>query len=327
MVQSAGWIFDDDKVEEQSGQEGIQHSVSSIQHRAGGGYLMSDKAIITCALTGVLTDPTRFHLPVTPAEMADAAEQAWNEGAVIVHCHFRDQRPGMGALPTWDVESVGSIVDAIRTRVPGIVINMSTGVPGDDISGPLACLESLEPEMAACNAGSLNYLKLKKDGTWAWPPLLFDNPVEKVKRFLDVMTVHEIVPEFECFDTGIVRSVAMFKNAGLFEGDPHISLVMGVASGQPARPELLPLLADEMLPGSHWQTIVVGRENVWSVHRRAIELGGHVRTGLEDTFYLPDGQRARNNGELVRALADVVREVGRDIANADEARQILGITR
>lgn len=288
---------------------------------------MTDKAIITCALTGVLTDPSRFNLPVTPDEMADAAEQAWNEGAVIVHCHFRDQRPGMGALPTWDLESVGAILDAIKARVPEIMINMSTGVPGDDISAPLACLERFKPAMAACNAGSLNYLKLRKDGTWAWPPLLFDNPVEKVQRFLEVMGANDIVPEFECFDTGIVRSVAMYKTAGLFEGDPHISLVMGVASGQPARPELLPLLADEMLPGSHWQTIVVGRDNVWNVHRKALELGGHVRTGLEDTFYLPDGQRATSNGELVRALADLVREIGRDVADAEDARQMLGIKR
>jgi len=287
---------------------------------------MTDRAILTCALTGVLTDPAKFDLPVTPEEMADAAEQAWNEGATIVHCHFRNPEPGMGAWPTWELGHVGAILDAIRDRVPDIIINMSTGVPGDDISAPVACLEAFKPEMAACNAGSLNYLKLKKDGTWAWPPGLFDNPVEKVHRFLDVMTAHGIVPEFECFDTGIVRSVALYKRAGMFEGDPHISLVMGVASGQPARPELLPLLADEMLPGSHWQTIVVGRDNVWSVHRRALELGGHVRTGLEDTFYLPDGQRARHNGELVKALADVVHEVGRGIANADEARQILGIT-
>ena len=93
---------------------------------------MSEKAIITCALTGVLTDPTRFDLPVTPEEMAQAAEQAWNEGASIVHCHFRDQRPGMGALPTWDLAAVGAILDAIRAQVPGIIINMSTGVTGSD---------------------------------------------------------------------------------------------------------------------------------------------------------------------------------------------------
>jgi len=286
---------------------------------------MSDKAIITCALTGVLTNPAVYNVPVTPEQMADAAEQAWNEGAVIVHCHFRDQRKGMGFLPTWDVEVVGSIIAAIKDRTPEMIINMSTGVVGTDISGPAACLAALKPELAACNAGTLNYLKLKNDGTWAWPPNIFDNPVEKVQRFLDVMKANDIIPEFECFDTGIVRSVALYKEAGMFEGDPHISLVMGVASGQAAKPGWLPLLKDEMLPGTHWQTIAVGREEIWQLHHKALELGGNVRTGLEDTFYLPDGQRARNNGDLVKALADMVREVGRDIASAEEARQILGI--
>ena len=286
---------------------------------------MSNKAIISCALTGVLTNPAVFDVPVTPEQMADAAEQAWNEGAVIVHCHFRDQREGMGFMPTWDVGWVSAIIAAIKERTPDMIINQSTGVNGPDISGPVACLEALKPEMAACNAGTLNYLKLKSDGTWAWPPMIFDNPVEKVQRFLDVMNANTIIPEFECFDTGIVRSVAMYKKAGMFEGDPHISLVMGVASGQAARPELLPLLKDEMLPGTHWQVIAIGREEVWPLHRRALELGGNVRTGLEDTFYLPNGKKARNNGDLVKALADMVREVGRDIAGAEEARQILGI--
>jgi 3-keto-5-aminohexanoate cleavage enzyme len=286
---------------------------------------MSDKVVISCALTGVLTDPAVFNVPVTPEQMADAAEQAWNEGAVIVHVHFRDQRPGMGFLPTWEVKWAKEIVDAIRDRTPKMIINQSTGVTGEDISGPVACLEAIKPEMAACNAGTLNYLKLKSDGTWAWPPMIFDNPVEKVQKFLQAMKALDVVPEFECFDTGIVRSVAMYKKAGMFDGDPHISLVMGVASGQPAKAEWLPLLKEEMLPGTHWQVIAIGREEVWPLHRKALELGGNVRTGLEDTFYLPDGRKARNNGELVQALADLVREVGRDIASADEARQILGI--
>ena len=286
---------------------------------------MSDKAILTCALTGVLTNPNMGNIPVTPEDMADAAEQAWNQGATIVHCHFRDQRPGMGAYPTWDVDVVKSIIDAIRDRVPGIIINQSTGVMGPDISGPVACLEAVKPEMAAANAGSLNYLKLKSDGTWAWPPTLFDNPVEKVQQFLDAMAANDVVPEFECFDSGIVRSVALYKKAGMFEGDPHISLVMGVGSGQPAKPEWVPLLKDEMLPGTHWQVICVGRKEIWDLQRKALEEGGNVRTGLEDTFYLPSGEKAQSNGELVEALANVTREVGREIATAEEARKILGL--
>ncbi len=286
---------------------------------------MSSKTVITCALTGVLTDPAIHNVPVTPKEMADQAEQAFNAGATIVHCHFRDQREGLGHLPTWELDTVGDILGAIKDRVPEIIICMSTGVMGPDISAPAACLEKFKPEMAACNAGSLNYLKLRSNGAWAWPPTLFDNPVEKVKEFLDIMIANDVVPEFECFDSGIIRSVGLYQRNGMFEGDAHISCVMGVASGMPAKPEWLPLLVKEMTEGTHYQVIAVGRSEIWDLHRKSVELGGNVRTGLEDTFYLPNGEKAENNGRLVEALAGIVREGGREIANPQEAREILAL--
>ena len=287
------------------------------------------KVVVTCALTGLLTDPARFNVPVTPQEMADAAEQSYNAGASVLHCHFRDQGQGMGAFPTWDLKTVGDILSAIKERVPDIIICMSTGVLGDDISGPVGCLETFKPELAACNAGSLNYLKIRKDGNWAWPPALFDNPVEKIKKFLDVMTAGKIVPEFECFDTGIVRSVRMFKANAMFDGEPHVSFVMGVDSGMPANPDLIAILKGELLENSHWQVIATGpgREKIWNLHRRCLELGGDVRTGLEDTFYLPNGDRANDNGRLVEALVNIAREVGREPASPAEARQMLGLLR
>jgi len=290
---------------------------------------LENKVVVTCALTGVLTDPNRFNVPVTPEEMAEATQQVYDAGASIVHVHFRSQKEGQGAWPTWDLGEVGDILSAIRKRVPEIIINMSTGVPGNDISGPLACLAAFKPEVAACNAGSLNYLKIRKDGAWAWPPLLFDNPVEKVKAFLDVMTAHRIVPEFECFDTGIVRSVGMYKANGMFQGDPHLSFVMGVDSGMPARGDMLPILKSELPENAHWQVIATGggREKVWELHRRCVELGGNVRTGLEDTFYLPGGDKATDNGQLIEALVKIVRDVGREPARPEETRAILGIQR
>ena len=290
---------------------------------------LEDKVVVTCALTGVLTDPAKFNVPVTPEDMAEAAVQAYNAGASVVHCHFRDQRDGMGAFPTWDIKSVGDILAAIKARVPDILICMSTGVVGNDLSGPLGCIEAFKPEMAACNAGSLNYLKIRKDGEWAWPPMLFDNPVEKVQKFLDVMAASKTVPEFECFDTGIVRSVGLYKANGMFAGDPHLSFVMGVESGMPANPDLIQILKAELPQNAHWQVIATGpdREKVWNLHRRCVELGGNVRTGLEDTFYLPDGNRAADNGQLVEALVNIVREVGREVASTSEARDILGVLR
>jgi uncharacterized protein (DUF849 family) len=257
--------------------------------------------------------------------MADAAEEAWNAGATIVHCHYRRQEPGMGRLPTWEPDVVAEIDAAIRARVPAILVNMSTGVIGPDISAPLACLGRVRPEMAALNAGSLNYLKARSDGRWAWPPLLFDNPVEKIEKFFSAMTGLGVVPECECFDTGIVRSVGLYQQVGLLKGPVHISLVVGVASGMPAKAEWLPLLVAEMPAGAHFQTIAIGREEIWPVHRRCAELGGHLRTGLEDTFYLPDGSKTDSNGRLIAALVKVARECGREPATAAQARELIGV--
>jgi 3-keto-5-aminohexanoate cleavage enzyme len=286
----------------------------------------SDKVVITCALTGVLTDPAQHKVPVTAAEMADAAEEAWNAGATVVHCHYRRQDSGMGRFPTWEPDVVAEIDAAIRARVPQILINMSTGVVGPDVSGPLACLRRIRPEMAALNAGSLNYLKARSDGRWAWPPLLFDNPVDKVEKYLTTMSELGIVPECECFDTGIVRSVGLYQQVGLLRGPIHVSLVMGVASGMPAKASWLPLLVEELPAGAHFQTILIGREEVWPVHRKSAELGGHLRTGVEDTFYLPDGSKTTSNGRLIAELVRVAREAGREPATWQEARQIVGAT-
>lgn len=285
------------------------------------------KAVVTCALTGVLTDPARHPVPVTVSEMAQSAREAYDAGASVLHVHFRRQEAGMGAFPSWEPEVAQEICGAIRSACPGVVINMSTGVVGDDISGPLACLSAVKPEIAACNAGTLNYLKVRRSGQWAWPPMVFDNGVDKIQRFLDAMKAVGAKPEFECFDTGIARSVAMYRAAGMMPDPrpPEVNLVMGVASGMAADPRLLPLLLDWIPADSPWQVTAIGRAEVWPLHRRAAELGGHLRTGVEDTFYLPDGSRCGGNGHLVDALVETAREVGREIASPSEARELLSL--
>ena len=284
----------------------------------------AEKAVLTCALTGVLTDPKQHPVPVTPEQMAAAAREAFNAGASIMHVHLRRQEPGMGHLPSWDPAVAAEIVDAIRAACPGVIINLTTGVIGPDIAGPLACIRRVKPEIAACNAGTLNYLKLKDDGRWAWPPMVFDNPVEKVQAFLDVMTETGTRPEFECFDVGIVRSVDMFRKAGMTDHVEY-NFVMGVASGMPADSDLLALLLRWIEPGSLWQATLIGRAEIWPLHQRVAELGGMLRTGLEDSFYLPDGSRAAGNGAMIEALAGCARNAGREVASPAEARAALGL--
>ena len=231
----------------------------------------------------------------------------------------------MGHMPSWDPDVAEAVVHAIREACPGVIINLTTGVVGKDVSGPIACLRRVKPEAAACNAGSLNYLKIRGDGTWAWPPMVFDNPVAKVQQMLDVMRETDTHPEFECFDVGIVRSVGMYLKAGMFDGVPELNFVMGVASGMPCDADLLALLPRYTPKEAVWQTTLIGRAEIWPVHRKTAELGGMLRTGLEDTFYLPGGERARGNGQLIEALARFAREAGREVANPAEARQRLGL--
>ena len=283
-----------------------------------------EKAILTCALTGVLTDPKQHPVPVTPAQMAAEAKAAFEAGASIMHVHIRRQEEGMGHMPSWDPEVVWDVTEAIRAACPGVIINLTTGVVGKDIAGPLACIRRVRPEIAACNAGTLNYLKIRADGRWAWPPMVFDNPVDKVKAFLDVMHETGTMPEFECFDVGIVRSVAMFKKAGMTDHLDY-NFVMGVDSGMPADAELLGWLRKQIDPGVTWQSTLIGRQEIWPVHQATADLGGMLRTGLEDTFYLPDGSRASGNGALIEALARCARNAGRDIASPAEARARLGL--
>lgn len=284
---------------------------------------MADKVVLTCALTGVLTDPKQFNVPVTAKEMAEAARGAYDAGATVMHIHFRQQEEGKQHLPSWDPNVAWEIIEAVRAACPQVIINQSTGVIGPDISGPAACITKVKPEMAACNGGTLNYLKVRENGRWAWPPIVFDNPVEKVSAFLKVMAESDCIPEFECFDTGIVRSIGLYKKAALFTGTAHYNFVMGVASGMALSTKLLALLVEDLPHDSVWQVTAIGREDVWPIHQAAADLGGHLRTGLEDTFYLPNGEKARSNAELVAELALCAKRAGREIANPNEARQLL----
>jgi 3-keto-5-aminohexanoate cleavage enzyme len=287
--------------------------------------MSQDKAILTCALTGVLTNPKQHPVPVTPAQMAAEARDAFNAGASIMHVHLRSQEDGYGHMPSWDPDVAEAVVAAIRQACPGVIINLTTGVVGKDISGPVACIRRVQPEIAACNAGSLNYLKIKDNGEWAWPPMVFDNPVSKVQAMLGVMRETGTHPEFECFDVGIVRCVGMYLKAGMLDGVAEYNFVMGVASGMPCDADLLALLPRWMAPGAVWQTTLIGRSEIWPVHQKTADLGGMLRTGLEDTFYLPGGDRAGGNGVLIEALADCARRAGRDIASPLEARTRLGL--
>jgi NAD(P)-dependent dehydrogenase (short-subunit alcohol dehydrogenase family) len=148
--------------------------------------------------------------------------------------------------------------------------------------------------------------------------MVFDNPVSKVQQFLDVMGECGTHPEFECFDVGIVRCVTMYLKAGMLKpemGTPEYNLVMGVASGMPCDAELLQPAAAMDGTRQHLADHADRPPEIWPVHQKTADLGGMLRTGLEDTFYLPDGSRASGNGVLIDSLATCARNAGRTIAS------------
>jgi len=282
---------------------------------------MSDKAVVTCSITGVLTDPTQHPVPVTPEQMAASAREAYDAGASCMHVHFRQQTAGKGHLMCWDPEVVLEIDQAIRAACPDVILNYTTGTIGRDQSGPIDCIRAGKPEIAACNAGSLNYLKTRADGNWAWDPMVFLNPVEKIEEIVAVMKETGTRPEFECFDVGIIRAVGMYQEVGMIDRIDY-NVVMGVASGMPCDASLLELVLKYMKPNSQWQTTLIGRKEIWPVHRKTAELGGHLRTGVEDTFYLPNGERTSGNGQLIESIVRIAEQAGRSIATPQEARKI-----
>ena len=155
--------------------------------------------------------------------------------------------------------------------------------------------------------------------------MVLDNPVTKIEAFLAVMNELHIHPEFECFDVGIVRSSGMCLKAGLFTGLPELSFVMGVVSGMPCDTELLALLPKYAPDAVVWRTFLIGRCDIWPVHQKTAELGGMFGSGLEDSFYLPIGEKATGNGVMIQALAVCARPVGRNVTNLARARMRLGL--
>src|SRR5260370_5904859 len=127
------------------------------------GCSMGDKALMRCALKGALTGPKQHHVPVTPAEMAREAKAAFSAGASVMHIHLRQQAPGKGHLRSWEVAVSREIQQAIREACPGVIINHTTGTSGPNYTGALDCVRETTPQMAACNAGSLNYLQGKSE--------------------------------------------------------------------------------------------------------------------------------------------------------------------
>ncbi|MEN3041126.1 MAG: 3-keto-5-aminohexanoate cleavage protein [Bacteroidia bacterium] len=279
------------------------------------------KVVITAALTGVLATREQCpYIPYTPEEIAEEGRRAIEAGASILHIHARQDN----GAPAFDVETYRRIYHAVRDRCGEVIINFSTGAVGISREERIHHIIELKPDMAALNMGSMNYAIYSPKAKRFYHDFVFQNPFRDIQYFLEKMVEVSTLPEMEAFDCGHIHNAMPFIDMGLLKPPYVFSFVMGVMGGIPATTENLLHQARSVPPGSHWQVIGIGRRQ-WSLIAAALTIGGHIRVGLEDNFYLPDGVMAKSNGELVEAAVRLARSLGREPASIAETRALLGI--
>lgn len=284
-----------------------------------------DKVVVTCAVTGVLANRKQCAaIPYTPVEIAEECKRAYDAGAAVVHIHARND----DGSPTFEPKVFAAIKDEVRARCP-IILNFSTGTIGDDIKQQVEILETLKPEIAALNMGTMNYSKYSKSQKKFVFDMVFPNKYAKIVGLLEAMNRAGVKPELECFDTGHTNGTWPLFDMGVLKTPVQFSFIVGVLGGIPMSVESLQLqrqIAQTLLPngGFDWEVIGISHGH-WRMLASALVLGGNIRTGLEDHLYLPNGEMASSNGALVDQACALARATGREPATVEEARKLLGL--
>jgi uncharacterized protein (DUF849 family) len=283
---------------------------------------VDDPVIITCAISGAVANRDQCPaIPYTPEEYAAEARRIVDEGGVMIHIHAR--RPD--GTPSYEIEDFRAITEAIRDAVDDVIINYSTGALGVPVEQRVAYLTELRPEVGALNMGSMNYAKYSRRRKDFVFQAVFENSFETIGTLLAAMNAAGVKPEHECFDSGHVANLDPLLDMGTLQPPLQVSCVMGVTGGIRPTARNLAHMAEQIPPVPHqWGVIGISREQ-WTLIAAALSLGGNVRVGLEDNFYLPDGTMARSNGDLVAKARAMTEDAGRRAATVDEARALLGL--
>lgn len=277
-----------------------------------------EKVVISCALSGVAANRQQCPaIPYTPEEYGEEARRAWEAGAAVVHIHARER----DGTPTHRVGAYKEIAEAVRGRSP-ILINFSTGAVGVAMEERVAHVRELRPAMAALNMGSMNYAIYSEKKKAFYLDVVFANPFKDIIYLLNVMNEAGVRPEMECFDTGHIRNTEPLLDMGILRPPLQFSLIMGVLGGIAPTVENLAHQVRLLPRDSIWQVIGISLDQ-WAMCATALAMGGNIRVGLEDNFYLQPGVMAKSNGDLVEKAARMARDVGREPATPDEAQTLL----
>ena len=299
---------------------------------------MSDKVIITCAVTGSIHTPTMSpNLPFTPEEIAEQGIAAAKAGAAILHLHARDPNDGR---PTADPDVFMQFLPKIKAECDAVINITTGGSSAMTLEQRLAAPLLAKPEMCSLNMGSMNFglfpmQRRYDDWKFAWEPRLLEATRDIVFKntFADIEKIFSLLGEgcgtrfeFECYDVGHIQTLAFYLREGLVKKPVFVQFVLGVLGGIDASPEQLlhmKATADRLLGDNYrFSTLAAGRHQIPLATMGAI-MGGNVRVGLEDSLLIGRGKLAANNAEQVAKIRTILEELGYEIATPDEARAIL----
>ena len=289
---------------------------------------MNTEVFVTCAVTGAGDTAGRSeHVPVTPAQIADAALEAARAGAAVAHIHVRDPETGKGSR---DVALYREVVERVRAADVDVVLNLTAGMGGDlvlgggdaplppdpagtDMAGAeerLAHVAELRPEICTLDCGTMNFA--------AGGDYVMVNAPGMLRAMAARIRALGVRPELEVFDSGHLVMVEELIGDGLIDDPPLIQLCMGIPYGAPADPQTLLALVSRLPPRSVFSAFSIGRMQLPYVALAAL-VGGNVRVGLEDNLYLARGMPA-TNGRLVERAVTILEAMGARILGPDEVR-------
>jgi 3-keto-5-aminohexanoate cleavage enzyme len=286
--------------------------------------LSNDKVIITAAITGgIHGKESNPNIPTTPEEQAQAALDCYNAGAAVLHLHVR----GEDGMNTPDLQYYNKAVRLIGEKCPiirqigngiGARLDKNWNIVQPTLEQRLNLLNiDPEPEMHTFNAGTFEF-RTPLGGA------VFDNPMAFNEQYIKGCKENGFGIEIEVYDTGHVANVMELVEKGVITPPLHFSIVLGIMGGAAATPSNLLHMVDQLPEGSTWQVVTVGKYHVRTTII-AMSMGGNIRTGMEDTIYFAKGEPVKSNAQLVERMVRLAREIGREPATVEEAKEMLDI--
>ena len=291
---------------------------------------MNTDVVVTCAVTGA-GDTVDKHpaIPVTPEQIANSAIEAADAGAAIVHLHVRDPETGKGSR---DINLFKETVELVRNSGRNVLINLTAGMGGDlvvDDENPevpaegtdlisaeerMAHVELLRPDIATLDCGTINF----DNANYVY--IQTPNMLRAMAaRYAEI----GVKPEMEVFDLGHLRFANQMVSEGLIQGRPMYQVCLGIPWGAGADSATMTAMVGQLPQDAFWSGFGISRTQM-PMAAQATLLGGNVRVGLEDNLYLEKGVPA-SNAQLVEKAVRIIRDLGGQICDADQARERLGI--